>query len=83
MSQLQEFLHSDVQSLSLREKYLGYANNVQLGHHDQLQLTGNAFNVQFSIKGVLIESLWDEDADPIYLNLDEFISILSNWRPNT
>jgi hypothetical protein len=83
MSTLQEFFRSDVQSISLREKYLGYAHNVKLGHHHQLQLTGNAFHVQFSTKKVLIENLWDDDADPIELNLDDFISILSNWRPNT
>ncbi len=81
MSSINEFLVSDVQTLSVRDAYLGHAKNVQSGHHAELELTGNAFNVRILSSGVCIESLWDEEDEPISIGLDDFIQIVSNWRP--
>ena len=82
MNTIEDFLDSDVQTLTSRDTCLRYAKNVQSGHHAELELTGNAFNVRFLPSGVCIESLWDEDAEPIEMDLEEFIRIVSGWIPN-
>ncbi|HEV2609860.1 MAG TPA: hypothetical protein VGU61_06305 [Noviherbaspirillum sp.] len=81
MSSINEFLKSDVQTLSVRDAYLGHAKNVQSGHHPELELTGNAFNVRFLPSGVFIESLWDEEDEPISIGLEDFIQVVSTWLP--
>ena len=81
MSVLEDFLSSDVQTISARDMYLGYAKNIESGHHKELELTGNAFNVRFSSSGVCIENLWDEDSDQTNVSLKYFIEILLSWIP--
>jgi hypothetical protein len=81
MSVLDDFLNSDVQTMSDQDRYLGCAKNVQSGHHKELELTGNAFNVRFSPSGVCIENLWDEDSDQANVSLKYFIEILLSWIP--
>lgn len=81
MNTINEFLDSDIQTLSVRGTYLGYAKNVQSGHHAELKLTGNAFNVRFLSSGACIENLWNEKAEPINIGLEEFIRLVSNWLP--
>ena len=81
MNTIDEFLDSDVQTISVRDTYLGHAKNVQSGHHAELELTGNAFNVRFLPSGVYIENLWDEEAEPINIGLEDFIRIVSDGLP--
>ena len=81
MNTIDKFLDSDVPTLPDRNMYVGYAKNVQSGHHAELELTGNAFNVWFLPSGVCIENLWDEEAEPINIGLEDFIRIVSNWLP--
>lgn len=81
MNTIDEFLESDVQTLPVRDTYVGHAKNVQSGHHAELELTGNAFNVRFLPSGVCIENLWDEEAEPINIGLEDFIQMVSNWLP--
>jgi len=78
---MNEFLDSDIPTLPNRDMYVGYAKNVQSDHHAELELTGNAFNVRFLPSGVCIENLWDDEAKPINLGLEEFIQIVSSWVP--
>jgi hypothetical protein len=79
MGSINEFLESDVQTLLVRDAYLRHAKNVQAGHHAELNLTGNAFNVRFLPSGVCIESLWNEENEPIKIDLEDFIQVVSNW----
>lgn len=78
---MDDFLESDVQTSVVRDPYLGYVKNVKTGNHSELELTGNAFSVRVSRSTVYIESLWDEDTEPVQLSSDEFSRILCNWSP--
>lgn len=81
MSIIDNFLDSDVQTISSRDRYLAYAKNVLTGQQAELELTGNSFNVRFLPSNVYIENLWDEDDEPIEIDLKKFINIISNWNP--
>lgn len=81
MNSIRDFLNSDIQNFQSREAYLGYAKNVKAGHHTELELTGNAFNVRFLPSIVQIENLWDDEAELLEVDLDIFIETLSKWIP--
>lgn len=81
MESIKDFLNSDIQTLQSREAYLGYAKNVKAGQHAELEMTGNAFNVRFLPSTVQIESLWDDETELIEMDLETFISTLSEWFP--
>jgi hypothetical protein len=74
---IEEFVDSDIPTPAAREQYLGYAKAVSAGHHDELDITGNAFSVKFMRDGVRIESLWDEAMAPEHMALDQFIAVIS------
>ncbi|MES2821394.1 MAG: hypothetical protein V4812_20665 [Pseudomonadota bacterium] len=81
MRAIDDLLSSDMQTLETRDVYLHYAKNVLSGNNARFELTGNAFNVCFSISGVCIESLWDEEAELLNIDLNKFIEVVSNWHP--
>lgn len=81
MKSIRDFLNSDIQTLQSREAYLGYARNVRAGHHTELELTGNAFNVRFLPSTVQIEDLWNDGAESFEMDPEMFIKTLSEWVP--
>lgn len=76
-SWLLELIDSDMPTAQARAQYLGAARRVLAGHHGELQLTGNAFNVHLSHAGVRVQSLWDEGRSPECMELAAFIQALS------
>ena len=63
-SWLQDLIDSDMPTAHDRERCLGFARSVLAGHHGELEITGNAFNVHFSQAGVRVQCLWDESRSP-------------------
>lgn len=82
MFDLDDLLNSDVQSLDGRNEYLGVAENVKSGQHNEMEITGNAYNIRFHDGIATIECLWDDDSSQINIDLDSFILKLSNWEPH-
>ena len=76
-SWLHDLIDSDMPTAHDRERYLGFARIVMAGHHAELEITGNAFNVHFSQAGVRVQCLWDESRTPECMGLAAFIQALS------
>jgi hypothetical protein len=79
MENLTNLLNSDIQTSDSKRQYLSYAKNVLNGHNSELSITGNAFHVIFVNSTAIIESLWDETAEDQIIDLQSFISTVSNW----
>lgn len=76
-SWLYDLIDSDMPTAHDRDRYLGFASSVMAGHHGDLEITGNAFNVHFSQAGVRVQCLWDESRSPECMGLAAFIQALT------
>jgi hypothetical protein len=80
---IQALMDSDMPTAHLARTLSRPGENIRAGHQPELELAGNAFNATFAGDGVRIISLWDDDAAPGRMELDEFIRLLSAWPAKT